>query len=284
MEPKDGVRTAGDAAIIRKQLLWTLAVLLVVAGAWGIWSWGQDTGWGNPDRAVAGKMDLGEKDFVAGRLEDAAVQYRRIVDRYPKHPLVTQAQTQLATALQQLGRQQAALAVLQQLSASLENQPDKADLQAYTMLQIGKVKKDLGDDDGALQAYADVRTKHPGTDWSGEAQSGIGDVLVAQGKYKEARDAYGVLVKELPGGFLAAEAQTAIGGCFEQEKNPKAALKAYQLVLDKYPSAVWDTAKARVDALKKDAEQAKEAADAKGQAARKARKARKHEDPDGPSS
>jgi hypothetical protein len=31
-------------------------------------------------------------------------------------------------------------------------------------------------------------------------------------------------------------------------------VKAYQLVLDKYPSAVWDTAKARVDALKKDLE------------------------------
>ena len=264
MEPKDGVRTAGDAAIIRKQLLWTLAVLLVVAGAWGIWSWGQDTGWGNPDRAVAGKMDLGEKDFVAGRLEDAAVQYRRIVDRYPKHPLVTQAQTQLATALQQLGRLQEALTVLQQLSDSLEGQTDKSDLHAYTLLQIGKVKKDMGDFAGALDAYNTVRARHPKTDWSGEAQSGIGEVMEAQGRYKDARLAYQVLIKEMPGGFLAAEAQTDIGECYEQEKNAKAALKAYQIVLDKYPSAVWDTAKARLDALKKELEDAGDKTSSKG--------------------
>jgi TolA-binding protein len=254
METKTGTLSASDAAIIRKQLLWALVVLLAALAGWGIWWWGQDTGWGNPDRAVATKMDLGEKDFIAGRLEDAALQYQRIVDRYPRHPQAPQAMTQLATALQQLGREQQALTVLQQLSAALENQADKADLQAYTLLQIGKVKKDLGDYDGALQAYAQVRSGHPKTDWSGEAQSGIGDVLVAEGKYKDARLAYAVLVKELPGGFLAAEAQTSIGSCYEQEKNPKAALKSYQLVLDKYPSAVWDTAKARVDALKKELE------------------------------
>jgi TolA-binding protein len=112
----------------------------------------------------------------------------------------------------------------------------------------------MGDFPGALEAYQEVRARHPKTDWSGEAQSGIGEVMEAQGKYKEARQAYAVLVKEMPGGFLAAEAQTSIGSCYEQEKNPKAALKAYQTVLDKYPSVVWDTAKARVDALKKQLE------------------------------
>ena len=61
-------------------------------------------------------------------------------------------------------------------------------------------------------------------------------------------------MKDVPGGFLAAEAQTSIGACYEAESNTKAALKAYQLVLDKYPSAVWDAAKARVEALKQTVE------------------------------
>lgn len=247
-------QSQGDAGVVRRQVLVMLAVLVLAGGAWGIWWWGQDTGWGNPDRAVATKMAQGEKDFVSGRMDDAVVEYRAIVDRYPENANASQAMTQLAAVLQQMGRKQEALDVLGKLYAALANQPSRADLQAYVLLQIGEVKKDLGDYAGSLQAYSEVRTKHPKTDWAGEAQSGTGDVLQAQGKYSDARAAYKVLVKELPGGFLAAEAQTSIGQCYEQEKNPRAAIKAYQVVLDKYPSAVWDTAKARVDALKKELE------------------------------
>jgi cellulose synthase operon protein C len=249
-------RSGGDAVIIRRQLLWILAVLAAGALVWGLVWWGQDTGWGNPARAVTDRMDLGERDLVSGRMEDAAAQYQSVVDRYPQDPRASQAMTQLAAVLQQLGREQQALTVLQQLYASLSGIPGKADLQAYTLLQIGDTKKALGDYPGALQAYSDVRTQHPKTDWAGEAQSGTGDVLQAEGKYQDARDAYRVLVQEMPGGFLAAEAQTSIGQCYELEKNPRAALRAYQVVLRKYPSAVWDTAKARVDALKKQLENA----------------------------
>jgi len=101
------------------------------------------------------------------------------------------------------------------------------------------VKKSLGDYSGALQAYSDVRTQHPKTDWRARPRAHRGR-LQAEGKFKDARDAYGCWFKELPGGFLAAEAQTSIGQCFELEKSP-AALKAYEVVLDQYPSAVWDT-------------------------------------------
>lgn len=254
MELNENEGASGDARTIRRQILAMLAVLILGAAVWGVFWWGQDTGWGNPDRAVATKMDLGEKAFVSGRMDDAVVQYRAIVDRYPNNPRASQAMTQLASVLQQLGRQREALAVLQKLYASLSSQPGRTDLQAYTQLQMGDVEKSLDDYPAALALYAQVRRQHPKTDWAGEAQSGIGDVLQAEGKYKDAREAYAVLVRELPGGFLAAEAQTSIGQCYEAEKNPKAALKAYQVVLKKYPPAVWDTAKARVDALKKEIE------------------------------
>ncbi|HTB21527.1 MAG TPA: tetratricopeptide repeat protein [bacterium] len=254
METKSVGSSGSDASIIRRQLLWMLAALALCGAAWGVAWWGQDTGWGDPARAVSERMDLGEKDLVAGRVEDAARQYQSVVDRYPEDPRASQAMTQLAAVLQQLGRDQDALDVLQKLNSSLQGQPQKADLQAYTELQIGDAKKAVGDYAGALDAYADVRSRHPKTDWAGEAQSGTGDVLRAEGRYKDARAAYAGLVKELPGGFLAAEAQTSIGQCFEEEKNPKAALKAYEVVLRKYPPAVWDTAKARVDALKKQLE------------------------------
>jgi tetratricopeptide (TPR) repeat protein len=252
--PADSAATATDAAVIRRQLAWTLGILLLLAGGYGAYWWGQDNGWGNPDRAVATKLAKGEAAFVAGRLDEAVAQYQRVVERYPEHSQAVQALTQLATALQQQGRLSEALGALQKLAAKLDASPDKPDLKAYTLLQVAKVRKDLADFDGALQAFNEVRQKHPKTDWSGEAQSGIGSVLQAQRRWPEARKAYEVLVKELPGGFLAAEAQTAIGECYEAEQNPQAALRAYKLVVDKYPSAVWDTAKARMEALKRELE------------------------------
>jgi TolA-binding protein len=255
-EKSEGQSTE-DAAIVRKQLLWIVGILvgaaLVSAGIY----WGRETGWGDPAKAVARKMAQGEAAFVANDLDGAVRYYAAVVRRYPKDPQASQALTQEATALQQLGRLSEALAVLQSLDQRLADAGEKSDLKAYTLLQIAKVKKDLTDLDGAMATYQKVRTDHPKTDWAGEAQSGIGAVLQAEHKYKDARAAYQVLVKELPGGFLAAEAQTAIGECLEAEGDLKGARRAYQTVLDHYPQAVWDSAKARLDALKKDLENAK---------------------------
>ncbi len=248
------VRTVEDAKIIRRQLLWIAAVIVVAAAVWGVCWWGQETGWGNPDRAVANLMDLGEKDFVSGHMEDAVAEYRAVVQRYPGHPRAVQAMTQLASVLQQLGRYQDALQVLQKLYASLQAHQGRADLKAYTLLQIGDVRRSLGDYAGALDAYTTVRRTQPKTDWAGEAQSGIGAVYQAQGLYARARSAYGALIREIPGGFLAAEAQTSIGQCYEAQKRYRDALRAYEVVLRKYPPAVWDTAQSRVDALKRQLE------------------------------
>lgn len=250
----EGKYLSDGAPGVRKQLLWTAAILgLAGAIAGGLW-WGRETGWGDPAKAVARKMAQGEAAFVAGDLAGALEYYAAVSKRYPGDPQAVQALTQQATALQQLGRAGEALGVLMQLEQRLSSQGDKSDLRAYTLLEIAKVKKSLADLEGALQSYGRVRAEHPKTDWAGEAQSGIGGVLQSQRRFAEARAAYGVLVKELPGGFLAAEAQTAIGECFEAEGKLREAQRAYQLVLDRYPSAVWDTAKARLDALKKDLE------------------------------
>lgn len=253
-----------NARIIRKQLIWTFGLLaLAGAVAGGLW-WGRENGWGDPAKAVARKMAQGEAAFVAGDLPAALEAYATVTKKWPGDPQAVQALTQQATALQQLGRMSEALLVLLQLDQRLANQGDKSDLKAYTLLEIAKVKKSLADMAGALEAYGRVRTEHPRTDWAGEAQSGIGGVLQAERKWKEARAAYQVLVKELPGGFLAAEAQTAIGECYEAEGDLKAAQRAYQAVLDRYPSAVWDTAKARLEALKKELETKKSKPSSKG--------------------
>ncbi len=160
--------------------------------------------------------------------------------------------TQLASAYQGLGQLDKAQEALQQLVTRLEEVNDHSDLHAYTLLQLGKMQKERLDFSNALKTLERVRVEHPKTDWSGEALNTVAQVHQGQKNYDEARKAYGLLIKELPGGFLAAEAQAGIGECYEAEGQPRKALQAYQVVLDKYPSAVWETAKSHIEALKKD--------------------------------
>jgi tetratricopeptide (TPR) repeat protein len=227
-------------------------MLALCLGGFFLVQWGQESGWGNPDVAVKSRFAKGEAAFVAGRFDVAAAQYEAVVNRYPKHSQVNQALTQLASAYQGLGQLENALAALNKLVANLEAAGERADLHAYTLLQIGKLEKDRMDYGAALETLERVRKEHPKTDWSGEALNSIAEVQQAQKRYAEARASYGQLIRELPGGFLAAEAQSGIGECYEAEGQPRQALRAYQVVLDKYPSAVWESAKLRIDALKKE--------------------------------
>jgi TolA-binding protein len=110
-----------------------------------------------------------------------------------------------------------------------------------------------------LELFERVRKEHPKTDWSGEALTGIAQVYQAQKDYLRARKTFQQVIAEMPGGFLAAEAQASIGSCLEAEEKVKEAVNAYQVVLDKYPSAVWDQAKARIEVLKKQLEDKKRA-------------------------
>lgn len=249
-------RSEKDRALIQRQLLWTLAAM----GGLGLlalgWSLGQDRGWGNPERAVAAKLAQGEKAQVSGRLAEAAEAYRKVAERYPQHPQAPQAMVQLASLRQQLGRHREALEVLVKLEARLSADPSKKDMWAYTLLQLGEARRQLGDYAGAEQAYAQVRSRFPGSDWAGEAQQGRGKVLQAQGLYAKARAAYQVLAREMPGGFLAAEAETSIGECYQLEKNPRAALRTYESIMRRYPDPVWEGVKDRADALRKELENA----------------------------
>lgn len=250
-------RSEEEQRSIRKQVTWIVGIFATVLVVFLVFRWGQDSGWGNPDRAVKARFAKGEHAFVEGNFNLAAEQYAAVVKRYPEHPQANQALTQLASAYQGAGKLDLAQDALQQLVARLEKANDHSDLHAYTLLQLGKLQKERMDEAGALKTLERVRVEHPKTDWSGEALNTIAQVHQSAKHYDLARQSFGMLIKELPGGFLAAEAQSGIGECYEAEGQTRAAIKAYQVVLDKYPSAVWETAKTRIETLKKDLEKPK---------------------------
>ena len=250
-------RSVEDQRSIRKQILWIVGIFGSLILLFLVFRWGQDSGWGDPDRAVKARFAKGEHAFVEGRFDLAAEQYAAVVKHFPKHPQANQALTQLASAYQGEGKLDLAQDALKQLVQRLEAANDHSDLHAYTLLQLGKLQKERLDPTGAISTLERVRAEHPKTDWSGEALNTIAQVHQAAKQYELARQSFGQLIKELPGGFLAAEAQSGIGECYEAEGQTRAAIKAYQVVLDKYPSAVWETAKTRIETLKKELEKPK---------------------------
>ncbi len=243
-------RSAGDAAIIRKQIFVIFSILAVAGAGYGVWFWGENNGWGNPERAVKIKMDRANQAFIDRDLDGAVKLYEAVIDRYPENAQKSQAMTQLGTAYEEKGELAKAVATYQRLLKELEGQPKK-DLRAYTLLQVAKLTGQQGDFKTALSLFEQVRKDHPGTDWAGEALSEIGKDWQEQHDYPKAIATYNALIKEMPAGFLAAEAQASIGACLEAEGKDHEAIRAYQVVLDKYPSAVWDQAKSRIDVLKK---------------------------------
>jgi TolA-binding protein len=245
----EGKEALSDAQIIRRQILIIASIVAILGALYGAWLWGEDTGWGNADRAVKMKLDKANAAFVNRDLDGAIAIYSRLVKKYPQHPMVSQALTQLATAYEEKGQLSDAASTYASLLTQLGD--DKGDLKAYTMLQIGKLMRQQDNFAGALDQFAAVRSYKPGSDWAGEALSETGKAWQDQKDYPKAMAAYKQLIKEMPAGFLAAEAQSSIGECYEAQDKVKDAIKAYQVVLDKYPSAVWDQAKARIDILKK---------------------------------
>lgn len=249
MSQKKSQPELSASRIIRRQIITVLGILALLGGLYGIWAWGEDSGWGNPDRAVKMKMEKANQAFINRDLDRAVMIYESVVEKYPKNSQMSQALTQLGTAYEEKGEGPKAIQAYERLLKELEGLPKK-DLRAYTLLQVGKLSSQQGNFEGALKTFEQVRSEHAGTDWAGEALSEIGKVWQGKHDYAMAMKAYQQLIKEMPAGFLAAEAQSAIGSCYESQGKDKDAIRAYQVVLDKYPSAVWDQAKARIDYLK----------------------------------
>ncbi len=239
-----------NPAAVRRQVKIILLIFLVLGAVYGVWGWGEDSGWGNPDRAVKMKLDAASQAFLNRDLNGAVSIYERLLKKYPQHSQASQALTQLAGAYEELGLWSLAEGAYGRLMLELEKDNTKRDLRAYTLLQVAKIKDKQGQSSEAARLFQRVRDEHPKTDWAGEALSGLGELRMGQRDYKAATEVYRRLIKEMPGGFLAAEAQSQIGACLEAQNKLAEAVLAYQVVIDRYPSAVWDNAKARIEALK----------------------------------
>ena len=246
---KDMSVRKSDSQIIRKQLYVLVSFFLIALFAFLGWRWGEDSGWGDPNRAVKLKMEKANQAFVNRNMDEAIEYYQAVVDKYPDHPVYVQALTQLATAFEESGDLQTASQTYENLLGELKDRDDKKDLKAFTLLQVAKIEIKKMNYEQALKVFSGIREQYPKTDWSGEALSGMGEVHQKQADYLKAIESYQAVIKELPGGFLAAEAQAAIGECYESMGETKKAIAAYQVVLDEYPSAVWDQAKQRIEIL-----------------------------------
>jgi len=240
--PKDESRWQ----VMRRQIVILLALVAAVAAGYGVWLWGEDNGWGDPQKAFTNKMARAQQAVVERRLYDAIGLYQKVIQKYAKNKDVDYAYTQLASAYSETGQ----LDLAARTYDDLLKRNVATDLQGFTQLQVAEIYAQKGEVSRAEEYYQQVIDQHPNSDWASQALLGMARMHQNLRDYKKALPIYAQVIKKYPRGFLAAEAQAAIGECYEIQRDYKKALQAYQKVLDDYPSAVWDQAKQKIDALK----------------------------------
>src|SRR6266704_2827016 len=107
-----------------------LGILGLFGALYGMWMWGEDSGWGNEERAVKMKMEKANQAFINRDLDRAVEIYEKVAEKYPKNSQLSQALTQLGTAYEEKGEIPKAVQAYKRLLQELEGQPKK-DLRAY---------------------------------------------------------------------------------------------------------------------------------------------------------
>jgi TolA-binding protein len=223
-------------------LLFLGSAILILAVVQG---YGYFTGWGNPQKVIQRQFNTAQRLTLAKRYKAAIRQYTRIIKVVTDEEVKRQA----SIALADLYREQKEWTKAITLYKELQTKDTGTVMAAWTGLKIAEAQHESGSSAEALETYADIRVKHPKSDWDAEARLGIGKVLMDQKKYQEAIVMYRTLENEYQGGFLAAEALVHIGECYEKLGNAEVARKTFQMILDTYPATMTDEAKKKLNGL-----------------------------------
>ncbi|MFP4106533.1 MAG: tetratricopeptide repeat protein [Phycisphaerae bacterium] len=134
---------------------------------------------------AAGKQLLAAGGLMrVGRYKDAASEYLKFLDKYPKHEEVTSAQYGLAVCRYRLGEYDKAASRLQQVLKDGDfNLADEA------RAVLGHCLMQQKDYDAAVKAFDTLIEKHPKSKHAGSARLSKAQALYLQGKMSEAEKA-----------------------------------------------------------------------------------------------
>jgi tetratricopeptide (TPR) repeat protein len=144
-------------------------------------------------------FDLGLAYSRQGDKEKAILEFQEFIEKYPQSELIKSAYFELGKDLYDLKKYKLALSELKKTST------DEA------LYLIGKSSKELGDQEGEIAAFEELRKKYPQSDFSQEAYFRLGNYYYNQKRYKEAIEEFDKIIQFFPQSPLLSESHYWMG-------------------------------------------------------------------------
>lgn len=163
-------------------------------------------------------FDLGLAYSRQGDKEKAILEFQEFIEKYPQSELIKSAHFELGTDLYDLKKYKLALSELKKTST------DEA------LYLRGKASKELGDQEGEIAAFEELREKYPRSNFSQEAYFVLGNNYYNQKKYKEAIEEFNKIVQFFPQSPLLSESNYWMGWSYFKLSDYKKASEYFNKV------------------------------------------------------
>jgi len=138
-------------------------------------------------------FDLGLAYSRQGDKERAVLEFQEFIEKYPQSELIKSAHFELGKDLYNLKKYKLALSELKEIST------------AEALYLRGKAAEELGDKDGEILVFEELREKFPQSEYSQEAYFKLGNYYYNQKKYKEAIEEFKKISQVFPHSSLLSE-------------------------------------------------------------------------------
>jgi len=144
-------------------------------------------------------FDLGLAYSRQGDKEKAVLEFQEFIEKYPQSELIKSAHFELGKNLYDLKKYKLALSELKKTSTE------------QALYLRGKASEELGDQEGEITAFEELREKYPQSDFSQEAYFRLGNYYYDQKRYKEATEEFVKIVQFFPQSPLLSESYYWMG-------------------------------------------------------------------------
>ncbi len=138
-------------------------------------------------------FDLGLAYSRQGDKEKAVLEFQEFVEKYPQTELIKSAHFELGKNLYSLKKYKLAISELKEIST------------AEALYLRGKAAEELGDQEGEISAFEELREKFPQSEYSQEAYFKLGNYYYSQKRYKETIEEFKKISQIFPHSSLISE-------------------------------------------------------------------------------
>ncbi|GAI23499.1 unnamed protein product, partial [marine sediment metagenome] len=128
-----------------------------------------------------------------GDKEKAVLEFQEFVEKYPQTELIKSAHFELGKNLYSLKKYKLAISELKEIST------------AEALYLRGKAAEELGDQEGEISAFEELREKFPQSEYSQEAYFKLGNYYYNQKRYKETIEEFKKISQIFPHSSLISE-------------------------------------------------------------------------------